>query len=92
MTDKTIRALYLGKIRPEKSNGYKTEKYIKHLEEFNRLYDLVEAALPKESRKLLEAMLEEYNESQGEIIIDTFAQGFKIRLRLTAEGLCGGNE
>lgn len=88
MTDKTIRALYLGKIRPEKSNGYKTEKYIKHLEEFNRLYDLVEAALPKESRKLLEAMLEEYNESQGEIIIDTFAQGFKIRLRLTAEGIC----
>lgn len=92
MNDKTIRALYLGKIRPEKSNGYKTEKYAKHLEEFNRLYDLVEAALPIESRKLLEAMLEEYNESQGEIIIDTFAQGFKIGLSLTAEGLRSAGE
>lgn len=92
MNDKTIRALYLGKIRPEKSNGYKTEKYTKHLEEFNRLYDLVEAALPKESRKLLETMLEEYNESQGEIIIDTFAQGFKVGLSLAAEGLCSARE
>lgn len=88
MNDKTIRALYLGKLRPEKSRGYKTEKYIKHLEEFNRLYDRVEAALPKESRRLLEAMLEEYNESQGEIIIDTFVQGFKIGLSLAAEGIC----
>ncbi|MDE6733455.1 MAG: hypothetical protein K2J77_11340 [Oscillospiraceae bacterium] len=87
MNDNTIRALYLGKIRPEKSNGYKTEKYTKNLEEFNRLYDLVEAALPKESRRLLDTMIEEYNESQGEIIIDTFAQGFKIGLRLAAEGL-----
>lgn len=87
MTDKMIRALYLGKIRPEKSSGYKTEKYIKHLEEFNRLYDRVEAALPKESRRLLDTMIEEYNESQGEIIIDTFAQGFKIGLSLAAEGL-----
>lgn len=92
MTDKTIRALYLGKIRPEKSHGYKTEKYTKHLEEFNRLYDRVEAALPKESRRLLDTLIEEYNESQGEIIIDTFVTGFKIGLSLAAEGLRFENE
>ena len=92
MNDKTIRALYLGKLRPEKSSGYKTEKYIKHLEEFNRLYDEVEAALPKEKHKLLDTMLEEYNESQGEIILDAFAQGFKIGRRLAAEGICFAGE
>lgn len=92
MNDKTIRALYLGKIRPEKSRGYKTEKYAKHLEEFNRLYDRIEAALPKESRRLLDTMIEEYNESQGEIIADTFAQGFKIGLSLAAEGLHVGDD
>lgn len=92
MTDKTIRALYLGKIRPEKSNGYKTKKYAEHLEKFNRLYDEVEAALPKESRELLETMIEEYNESQGEIIIDTFVTGFKIGVSLAAEGLRFGDE
>lgn len=92
MNDKTIRALYFGKIRPEKSGGYKTEKYIKHLEEFNRLYDRVEAALPKESRRLLDTMLEEYNESQGEVVTDAFVQGFKIGLSLAAEGLGSSNE
>ena len=87
MTDKTIRALYLGKLRPEKSRGYKTVKYTEHLNEFERLYNDIKSALPKESRWLLDTMIEEYNESQGEIIIDTFAQGFKIGLRLAAEGL-----
>lgn len=87
MNDKTIRALYLGKIRPEKSRGYKTEKYTEHLNEFRRLYDELLAALPEEQREVLETMIEEYNISESEIIADTFVQGFKIGLSLAAEGL-----
>lgn len=91
MTDKTIRALYLGTLRPEKSRGYKTEEYTEHLNEFRRLYDELLAALPEEHRGLLEAMIEEYNISESEIIADTFVTGFKIGLSLAAEGLCFGN-
>lgn len=83
---------FLGIIRPEKSSGYKTEKYAEHLEKFNKLYEQVEATLPKDCRKLLETMIEEYNESQGEVIIDTFAQGIKIGLSLAAEGLTFGDK
>lgn len=89
---KTIRALYLGKIHPEKSLGFKTEKYTIHLEEFSRLYDRVKSALPKENRSMLETMIEEYNLSQGEVIIDAFVKGFELGMSLTAEGLRFGNE
>lgn len=92
MNDKTIRALYLGKIRPEKSCGYKTEKYTEHLNEFARLYNNIEEALPKDSRNMLETMIEEYNLSQGEVIIDAFVKGFELGMSLTAEGLRFGNE
>lgn len=88
MIDKTIRDLYLGKIRPEKSRGYKTEKYTEHLNEFDRLYENIKAVLPEESRQTLETMLEEYNVSQGEVIIDAFVNGFRLGMSLTAEGLC----
>lgn len=88
MNDKTIRALYLGKIHPEKTHGYKTEKYTEHLNEFSRLYDDIKAVLPKESRETLETMIEEYNVSQSEVIIDAFVKGFQLGMRLTAEGLC----
>lgn len=92
MNDKTIHDLYLGKIHPEKTRGYKTEKYTKHLEEFSRLYERVKTVLPKESRETLETMIEEYNVSQGEVIIDAFVKGFQLGMRLTAEGLCLENE
>lgn len=89
MNDKTIRALYLGKIRPEKSRGYKTEKYTEHLDEFSRLYERVKEVLPEESRQTLETMIEEYNVSQGEVVLDAFVKGFQLGMRLTAEGLIG---
>lgn len=92
MNEKTIRDLYLGKIRPEKSQGYKTEVYREHLEEFCNLYESIKAVLPEESRKTLETMIEEYNVSQGEVIIDAFVKGFEIGMRLTAEGLTLGEE
>lgn len=88
MNDKTIRDLYLGKIRTEKSHGYKTEKYTEHLDEFSRLFDDIKAVLPNESRQTLETMIEEYNVSQGEVIIDAFVKGFQLGMRLAAEGLC----
>ena len=92
MNEKTIRDLYLGKIHPEKSQGYKTEVYREHLEEFCNLYESIKAVLPEESRKTLETMIEEYNVSQGEVIIDAFVKGFEIGMRLTAEGLTLGEE
>lgn len=92
MNEKTIRDLYLGKIHPEKSQGYKTEVYIEHLEEFSRLYEKIKAVLPEENRKTLSSMIDEYNVTQGEVIIDAFVKGFEIGMSLTAEGLCSGNE
>lgn len=91
MNEKTIRALYLGKIHPEKSQGYKTETYIEHLEEFSRLYEIIETALSEENRKTLSLMMDEYNAAQSEIVTDAFAKGFEIGASLTAEGLLGGN-
>ena len=88
MNDKTI----LGRIHPEHSRGYKTEKYKEHLEEFIRLYDGIEKILPSESRKMLEEMIEEYNSSQGEVVIDAFVKGFELGMSLAVEGLCFGSE
>lgn len=92
MNEKTIRDLYLGKIHPEKSQGYKTETYTEHLEKFSRLYEIIEAALPEENRKTLSLMMDEYNAAQSEVVTDAFVTGFKIGVRLTAEGLLGGND
>lgn len=91
MTEKTIRALYLGKLRPEKSQGYKTKDYIEHFEEFSRLYEIIETALSEENRKTLSLMMDEYNITQSELITDAFVKGFEIGASLTAEGLLGGN-
>ncbi|MDE6726949.1 MAG: hypothetical protein K2J80_03290 [Oscillospiraceae bacterium] len=92
MNDKTIRDLYLGKIRPWNSQGFKTEKYKEHIEKFMQLYDRIEAILPSKRRKLLDTMIEEYNNAQGEVIIDAFVKGFQLGMSLTAEGLCFNNE
>lgn len=92
MNEKTIRDLYLGKIHPEKSRGYKTEVYREHLEEFSSLYEIVKSALPEENRKTLETMIEEYNISQDEVVIDAFVKGFEIGMSLVVEGLGGSSE
>lgn len=92
MNEKTIRDLYFGRIRPEESHGYKTQAYIEHMEEFSRLYEIVKAALPEENRSTLTAMINEDNDAQSEVVTDAFVTGFKIGVRLTAEGLLGGND
>ena len=56
MNEKTIRDLYLGKIHPEKSQGYKTEVYREHLEEFCNLYESIKAVLPEERRQAFRIM------------------------------------
>ncbi len=91
MNEKLIRDLYLGKIRPWKSQGFKTETYNKHYEKFCRLYDKLIASLPKKSRKMLEAMLEEYTSADGEVVTDAFVKGFELGMSLTVEGLHSGN-
>lgn len=92
MNDKTIRDLYLGKLHPEKSHGYKTETYTEHLAEFSRLYELVKAALPEENRDTLSLMIDEYNVSQSEMVTDAFVKGFELGVSLIAEGLLSGND
>lgn len=92
MNDKTIRNLYLGKIRPWNSKGFKTAAYDEHIEKFTQLYEDIKAALPKNSQSKLETMMEEYNSSQEDVIMDAFVKGFELGMRLTVEGLCSGNE
>ena len=92
MTDKTIRALYLGKLRPWNSQSFKTKAYTEHLARFETLYDKVKAALPGKERRALEEMIEEYGAAQGEVITDAFVRGFELGMRLTAEGLRTEND
>lgn len=87
MNDKTIRGLYLGKIRPADPRGSKTEQYTAHYKEFVGLYEQLEALLPNESRQTLETMIEENNAAQSEEIADAFVKGFRLGMRLAAEGL-----
>lgn len=92
MNEKTIRDLYLGKIHPEKSQGYKTETYTEHLEKFSRLYEIIEAALPEENRKTLSLMMDEYNAAQSEVVTDAFVKGFEVGMSLAAESLLAGSD
>lgn len=92
MNDQTIRDLYFGRIRTEVSHGCKTKDYTEHMDEFSRLYETVKAALPEEKRALLADMINEENTAQSEEVTDAFVMGFKIGVKLTAEGLLGGND
>ena len=92
MNEKTIRKLYLGKICPADSNGFKTEIYAEHLEKFEKLYNEIEALLPNESRGKLNAMMEENNLAEGEVILNQFVKGFELGMSLAVEGLCSDNE
>lgn len=92
MNKKLLSDLYLGKICPADSRGYKTEIYEAHTEKFSSLYDSIFALLSEENKKMLETMIEEYNTAQGEIIVNAFVKGFELGMSLTVEGLCSGNE
>lgn len=87
MSDKTIRDLYLGNLRPANSRGFDTKIYREHIQKYDRLYDEVRAALPKEMQKKFDVMANECNEAECEVIIDAFVKGFQLGMSLTAEGL-----
>ncbi len=92
MNKKIIRGLYLGTIRPADSVGFKTETYKEHLKEFERLYNEIEALLPDESRGKLNAMMEENNIAESEIILNQFVKGFELGISLAVEGLCADDD
>lgn len=92
MNEKTIRKLYLGNICPAGSRDFENETYKEHSNKFHKLYENVEKGLPDESRKNLEAMIEEHDSAQDEIVIDAFIKGFQLGMSLTAEGLRLGND
>lgn len=88
MDKKTIRELYFGNICPVSSRDYENETYKEHKNKYRKLYEEVEKSLPEESRKKLEAMIEEHNSAQDEIVVDAFIKGFELGMNLTVEGLC----
>ena len=84
----TLEDLYYGNITP-------CDKRIKSgspLQQAEQLTELLEARLDRDGKALLHRLSDAENEAGSTIALENFILGFRLGMRLTVEGLLGGDD
>ena len=88
----TLEDLYYGNITPCDKRIKSGSPLQQVLDEAEQLTELLEARLDRDGKALLHWLSDAENEAGSTIALENFILGFRLGMRLTVEGLLGGDD
>ena len=88
----TLEDLYYGNITPCDKRIKSGSPLQQVLDEAEQLTELLEARLDRDGKALLHRLSDAENEAGSTIALENFILGFRLGMRLTVEGLLGGDD